>query len=262
MSSCITRSGAVWVTGDAKSREGLDDAVYSAIGNTKENLNGLPQAISKMVVDYLEEYPSFGESEWTTLCGRVDPAPSLPPDFSDLWNRPCPIYPGMKISETHMLVYIPATVDGKPFTLKKLGEIAKRFFPQNDKGFRSIWPGVVDELGDKSIKSRWVLMTKDVLPGSRNKSYAEQQKIVARLAKKSLGYKVPDTLEAATCILAQYFFDSKTRLFNNEPWTYTRCEEKIQGYQTVVGAFAPAGLDVCSSDFDYDHIGIAALRKF
>lgn len=251
-----------WISSDFKSRERLDDAVYSAIGNTGKNLNGFPKAISKMVVDYLEEFPSFGESEWTTLFGRVDPAPPLPPDFSDIWNGPCPIYSGKKISETHMLVYIPATVDGKPFTLNKLGEIAKRFFPTNDNGYRDIWSGIVDELGDKSIKSRWVLMTKDVLPGSRNKSYAEQQKIVASLAKKSLGYEVPDTLEAATCILVQYFSDSKTRLFNNDPWTYTRCKEKVQGYQTVVGGFAPAGLHVICNGYDSVHIGVAALRKF
>jgi hypothetical protein len=256
MSSCITRSGAVWVTGDTKSRERLDDAVYSA------NSFLFSQAISKMVVDYLEEYPSFGESEWTTLCGRVDPAPSLPHDFSDIWNGPCPIYSGKKISETHMLVYIPATVDGKPFTLNKLGQIAKRFFPQNDKGYRSIGFHIVDELGDKPIKSRWVLMTKDALPGSRNKSYAEQQNIVAKLADKSLGYEVPDTLEATTCILVQFFYDSKIRLFNDKPWTYTRCKENVQGYQMVVGGFAPAGLYVDFNGYDCDDIGVAALRKF
>lgn len=64
-----------WISGYFKSRERLDNAIYSAIGNTEENLNGFPQAISKMVVDYLEEFPSFGESEWTTLFGRVNPAP-------------------------------------------------------------------------------------------------------------------------------------------------------------------------------------------
>ncbi|MBA3815732.1 MAG: hypothetical protein H0X29_04270 [Parachlamydiaceae bacterium] len=109
MSSCITRSGAEWVSGDTKSRERLNDAVYSA--------KSFPQAITQIVIDYLEVNPCFGESEWAALCGRVDPAPSLPPDFYDIWNGPCPIYSGKKISETHMLVYIPATIDGKPFTL-------------------------------------------------------------------------------------------------------------------------------------------------
>jgi hypothetical protein len=197
---------------------------------------------------------------WKTLCGRVDPAPPLPPNFSDIWNGPCPICSGKKISETHILVYIPATIDGKPFTLNKLGEIAKRFFPKNGKGYKYIWSNIVHELGDKPINSHWVLMTKDVLPGSRNKSYAEQQKIVAALAEKSLiSYEVPETLEAAACILSQYA--SNIRLFSDKPPTYTRCKEKLQGDQVVVGGFASSGLCIVHID-DRDSIGIAALLKF
>jgi hypothetical protein len=30
----------------------------------------------------------------------------------------------------------------------------------------------------------------------------------------------------------------------------------------VVGGFAPAGLGVSVNDYDYDDIGVAALRKF
>jgi hypothetical protein len=118
-------------------------------------------------------------------------------------------------------------------------------------------------LGDKPIdKSRWVLMTKNVVPGSRNKSYAKQQKIVAGLAEKSLmDYEVPDTLSSAACILSQYFLDSKTRLFSDAPWTYTSCKEEIQGYQTAVGGFSPAGLSITSNS-DIKLIGMAAMRKF
>jgi hypothetical protein len=55
MSSWITRSRAVWIFGDTASREQLNADVYSAIGNTKENLNGFPQTISNIVVDDLED---------------------------------------------------------------------------------------------------------------------------------------------------------------------------------------------------------------
>ena len=37
---------------------------------------------------------------------------------------------------------------------------------------------------------------------------------------------------------------SKNRLFSESPWTYTRCQENVQGYQIIVGGFAPAGLYV------------------
>ena len=93
-------------------------------------------------------------------------------------------------------------------------------------------------------------MTKDVLPGSRNRTYAEQQTIVATLATQShAAYEVPSILEAVACIFAQYFRSSligsngpPTRLFSDNPWTYTRCKENVDGYQVVVGGFAPAGL--------------------
>ena len=42
----------------------------------------------------------------------------------------------------------------------------------------------------------------------------------------------------------------------------TRCQENIQGYQVVVGGFAPAGLYVSYYRYDYDLLGVAALRKF
>jgi hypothetical protein len=161
-----------------------------------------------------------------------------------------------------MLVRLPKTLNGR-LTLKCLGELAKKFFSASDTGYKFIWSNIVQEQGDKSIdKSHWVLMTKDVLPGSRNKSYAEQQKIVAGLAEKSLiGYAVPETLKSAACILSHYF-GSNIRLFSNDPCTYTRCKENIQGPQTVIGGFAPSGLGIYNSFDDGDSIGIAALRTF
>ena len=181
---------------------------------------------------------------------------SLPKNIAEELRRSA--FPGINIRETHVLVRMP-----KGLTLKSLGELAKKYFSQYSDGYRFIWSAIVQELGDKSIdKSHWVLMTKDVLPGSRNKSYGEQQKIVADLAEKSLiSYEVPETLESAACILSQYF-GSNIRLFSDNPWTYTRCKENVQGYQVVVGGFAPAGLCVSYDDYDDDSIGVAALRKF
>ena len=121
----------------------------------------------------------------------------------------------------------------------------KNIFQDNTDGYRYIWSAIVDELGDKPAdESVWLLMTKDVLPGSRSKSYSQQKNIVAELAETTgVPYQVPTTLEAATCILAEYS-RSENRLFSDSPWTYTRCQENVQGYQTVVGGFAPAGLCV------------------
>jgi hypothetical protein len=76
------------------------------------------------------------------------------------------------------------TADGQeiPLTLKTLGELARKYFPntENDTGYRVIWENIVDQHGDTPIdKSCWVLMTKELLEGSRGKDFATQQAMVA-----------------------------------------------------------------------------------
>jgi len=214
---------------------------------------------------------AFGNDKWAQCFGKdVVKDEDNREEFSSLpWNdfiEDCKkfksIFPEKNARDTLMLVRLPKTLNGQ-LTLKSLGELAKKYFSDSGAGYRIIWPGIVDELGDKSIdKSRWVLMTKDVLPGSRNESYANPQKSVDELAEKSLiSYEVPETLESAACILSQYF-GSNTRLFSDNPWTYTRCKEEVKGRQIVVGGFAPSGLVVNISLYDTDCFGVAAMRKF
>jgi hypothetical protein len=180
---------------------------------------------------------------------------SLPENIAEELRRSA--FPGKSIRETHVLVRMP-----KGLTINKLGELAKKYFPSNIDGYRYIWPSIVNELRDKPAdESIWLLMTKDVLPGSRSKSYGQQKIIIDELAKTTgVPYQVPITLEAATCILAEYS-RSENRLFSDSPWTFTRCQENVQGYQMLVGGFAPDGL-IVRSNYNYDHIGVAALRKF
>lgn len=106
-------------------------------------------------------------------------------------------------------------------------------------------------------------MKTKVIDGSKNTSYIQQQKIVAELAKTALvPYEIPTTLEAVACIFAEYF-RSKKCLFNDDPATYTCCQENIQGDQAVVGRFIRrAGLGVVRNCFGDEDIGVAALRRF
>ena len=98
-------------------------------------------------------------------------------------------------------------------------------------------------------------MTKDVLPGTRNKNYTDQQAIVGQHP----GYVVPKALEAAVCIFMQYVSSAK-RLYGDNPWTYTRCQEATQGYQIGVGGFSPGGLRV-NDEYIHEDVGVGALRK-
>jgi hypothetical protein len=86
--------------------------------------------------------------------------------------------------------------------------------------------------------------------------------VAAHAGRESVPYALPSVLEAATAILMHHAREGD-RLFGNEPWTYTRCQEVVDGWPVVVGSFSSEGLDV---DYDYDachrNYGVSCLRKF
>ncbi len=229
---------------------------------------------------------AFSNKKWTQCFGQdivkdednKEEFSSLPANIGEILKSPCQAFPGKKIIDTHILVRIPKTINGQPLTLNSLGELAKKYFRSSETGYIDIldeiaWKAIVNQLGDQSIdKSCWVLMTKTILPESTKISYADQQTLVANLTKKALAsYEVPPVLKAAVCILSQYF-SSKTRLFSDDPWTYTRCQENVQDCQVVIGGFVASrdfdkvfvtsgGLEINLHIPDLSYLGIAALRR-
>ena len=242
----------------------------SLVDKKWNQLTNDPMLVKKMIY---EEY-CFNPSHWNEFCGvgtvlddEIAKAyASLPKDIREILKSD---YNGQKVIDTHMLVWIPETIKGKPVTIDNFGALlkAKPEFCYNATGYRVIWDEIVQQEGSKLVKSGWVLMTTDVISGSRNKSLAEQKLLVESLNKNGqTGYRVPKIAEAIICINAQYLRskESKKRLFSTEPWTYTRCQENVQGFQTIVGRFAPSGLYVyvTRNYSDGDDIGVAGLREF
>lgn len=206
---------------------------------------------------------AFGREEYIRY-GIGDPGeePPLPSNIHEVLQKPCPFWPGKTIEETHTLVLIPQTVtrivNGRPvtvpLTLRTLDELLRSSNNGADVGYRFIWEEILEEHGDTPVgESHWVLMTNDVVPGSRNQNYPHQKQLV-----ENQGYEVPDLLDAATAILLERIRSGR-RLFSSNPWTYTRCQQTTLGYQSVVGGFARGGLSVGSYVHGSD--GVAALRK-
>ena len=202
---------------------------------------------------------------WERYFGSVGSVPSLPSGIVQVMDSPCPFWSGNQVKDTHLLALIPSRVGGKPLTLDYLGELI-----QSPKGggyatkYRIYWDEAREAIGSQSPDSSyWVLMTKDVLPGSRNKSYQDQCALVADHANRTgLSYEVPGALESAVVMLLHHV-RSGERLYRDGilAWTYTRCREKVQGYPVVVGGFSSGGLDVDVDNYDPRN-GVAGLRKF
>jgi hypothetical protein len=209
---------------------------------------------------------AIGPKEWSQYFGEVGSAPPLPANIDKILNSSCPFWKGKRVKDTHLLVLVPATVDGKRFTLDLLGDLIKS--PQRgDKKteYRCYGSYVQKELGAQSPhNSYWVLMTRDVLPDSRGKTYDAQEALVAaHTRRKRLPYEMPDALSVATSILL-YHAHTGERLYTDAPSTYTRCQERVgnNDHPVVVGGFSSEGLDVRNYYYVHYCSGVSCLRKF
>lgn len=198
---------------------------------------------------------AFGKEQWAKYLGDIGSEPPLPSNIQTILQSPCPFWPDKKIKDTHLLVLVPQTVNGKPLTLKNLGELVKSLKSGSSMTYTYFNPGGYNA-NTPAKPSHWVLMTKDVIPGSRGKSYANQQKLV----NQTPSYQVPTILEAATCIFMEYA-RSGNRVYSDNLCTYTRCQERYnEKWQLIVGGFSDDGIDV---DFyqDRDTVGVGGLLR-
>ncbi len=215
---------------------------------------------------------AFGKAKWLQYFGVIREEPPLPPDIHRILESPCPFWPDKTVQETHTLVLIPRTVNGKPFNLNALERLIQHPKQGHATRYRSHgWDKLKAEFGDQSpYASYWILMTKDVLPGSTLKTRSSQFQLVDSYSKKAqVPYQVPSALESATSILLEYVQSGTWRI----PFTCTRCQEIVKEGPICVGNYCPSfgsyqstpddlylgnfsGNDVDSS------VGVAPLRKF
>ncbi|MEM9417309.1 MAG: toll/interleukin-1 receptor domain-containing protein [Bacteroidota bacterium] len=244
-------------------------------------VEGLVQTIADAVSEQHIVSLAFGASDWKKYFGvDVGAVPPLPGNIDEILNSASPFRledekSRQRVGANHLLTLIPATVDGVPFTLDKLGELILRYFPENNRkdlgskshGFRyySTYLTTKNRSSPLSSTSYWLLLPKTILPDSRSKDWSSQKALAS--AYIGSGYGIPRALEVATSVLSHYA-KHKERLYADASsstgnWTYTRCADLDEyGYPLVVGGFAAAGLAVDYGGFDYYDKGVAVCRKF
>jgi hypothetical protein len=67
----------------------------------------------------------LGTAEWQQGFGvKVGAPPPIPESITpELLKSLCPLHPGQKIKDTHILVLIPKTIDGQPYSALRLDEL-------------------------------------------------------------------------------------------------------------------------------------------
>jgi len=208
---------------------------------------------------------AFGKAKWAKYFGDIGVEPPLPPNIQEILNAKCIFWPNKKVQDTHLLVLVPQAVNGKTFCLNSLAELIQSPKTGNKTEYRYYDDHVKKELGTKSVSSHWALMTRDVIPDSRSKTYEAQKALVASHAQKSkIAYELPKALDATAAILMHYV-ETGNRIYSDDPYTYTRCQEKVNKNQwpLAIGGFSSVGLDVDYADFDIVfYVGVGCVQKF
>ena len=189
---------------------------------------------------------AFGAEKWRKYYGDVGAAPAIPKNLLELYTQDCKLWPGKKVYDTHLLTLIPATVGGKPLTLNSFRELMKN--PQGSgHAVRDYeyYDDLKKELGDKPAPaSHWALMTRDVIEGSKSKSYDDQRKWVAQQAQKfNIPYTLTAILDGVASVLCHHA-ETGVKLL---PDAYSRASESLQDGQRCAffGNFGADGLNVC-----------------
>jgi len=177
---------------------------------------------------------------------------SFPAVIGNIFNSPCPIFPNKTFGQTHLIVWIPASI-----SINNYGMLLKEKFPLSREGYEYIWNEVVRDFGKlQSNASRWLVMTRKAIPLSGDKTYFEQQAMVNELKN----YSVVSLLEAIICISTTIF---KHEVVLLDQW-YLRCNEEILGHQVAINFWSPSGFYILPSPklLKDPHVGIACTTRF
>jgi hypothetical protein len=213
----------------------------------------------------------LGADAWRSQGIDVGEVPRLPESITkELLESECLLHPGEKIKDTHLLVLVPKTVNGEPYTPLKLDELCSTRKGSGDKliydgaAWATAWRWM-NWASTPQAQSEWVLIPKsDPDPSKvsadrhfRSEDIWAQQKVHETHYPE---YREVKTVELMTAVLL-YDLTNKERLVTD----YLRCKEPNAFLGRVsLGWFTAKGLGV----FDdrgpaggLDTVGRALARK-
>jgi len=208
---------------------------------------------------------AFGATKWKRYFGDVGKEPPFPDKMVGILNSRCPFVDGKRVKETHLLVLIPQTVNGKFLTLTTFEELVQNPKTGEKTQYRHHNKTINEEYENQYSLSHWCLMTRDVIPKSRGKTYCEQKDLIASYVHEGKPlYTIPTALDAVISILVHYVSTGE-RLYSDNPETYTRGQETVHSNERpmTIGHFDTSGLVVYCRGLaaSYEMFGVSGSRK-
>lgn len=244
--------------------------VMQAIENEVEDISTYSKDVQK-AMDYLDFNPAgvpkgvHGKKDWNARGVDVGHVPPLPKELLEALNKPCPIAKdGSKMIDTHVILWMPPTLNDEPITVDTLEKMATAdAFGENKIGYESCYEPIRDDAAINQPLERgfWLALYKKPVEGGR--SLADQQKFIT---DNCPGYEVPKLREVIAASFMQYGCsgDKKECILDRQSdvW-YSCCEERLGRFLVLVGSLAPSGLYV---DFNFDdvhnYVGVCPVRRF
>jgi serine/threonine protein kinase len=217
--------------------------------------------INKKVWKVYSEYVC-GIPHWEKIFGkgiireedRGSDFESLPKDILQIMSE--------KNRKNQIFTWIPKkiVVEGEVVELTDtlFGKLIKKSFSETEGGY-GLYKSKFIENDFSLSQSCWVLLTKP-LPESGNKNYENQEKLVKELKEKEKDpdLQVPGVLET-TVSLVMHYLKTKEIFYKN---TDTRCQEKVQNCQLVVGGLTEKGIKINNCSPNRENVRMGVMKKF
>lgn len=243
--------------------------VLHAIENEVEDISTYSEGVQH-AMNFLDFHPAgvpegvHGKKDWHARGVDVGHVPPLPKALLEALNKPCPIAKdGTKMIDTHVILWMPPTLNGEPMTVDNLEKMATSdAFGKNKMKYESCDSRIRgDAVINQPLKQGyWVALYKRPVAGG--KSFVEQKEYIE---EKCPGYQIPKTLEVITACAMDYgcLGDKKEHIFDTgHDVRYSRCEEQIQSSQVVVGGLSSSGVRIAVPYGNFGYLGVCPVRRF
>ena len=213
----------------------------------------------------------LGAEAWTSQGIDVGEAPPIPSSITrELLESECPLHRGEKIKDTHLLVLVPKSVNGKPYTALELKELCAKRKGSGDRliydgeEWANAWKGQPWASTPQS-ESEWLLIPKsdpDPQKVSEEKHFRSKEIAAQQTVHDTYypDYREVKAVELMTAVLLHDLVNGERLLDGYD----LRCQEKkASGGRVCVGCFDAGGLGVDDDgdDADFGLIGRALARK-
>jgi hypothetical protein len=224
----------------------------------------------RLAMDFLMFSPLFpagvhGKKDWNARGVDVDEVPPLPQELLRELNESCPIaQDGSKKIDTHVILWMPPTLNGELITIDSLEKVAMaEAFATTNIGYAHCYDSIRNNavMNQPLERGYWLALYKKPIAGGLHFEEKKQY-----LSNHCPCYEVPKIREVIACSLMQYGCSGEQQefiLFRGDEVSYSICEEAENGAHVVVGALSYAGIRMFSSVFDDSlNVGVCPVKRF